>query len=199
MNWKYKDGKFSINDESLLIPEFKDLYDMGEIGLQHLKFVYLTADVSEDNPLRNMSYTEKEEKAEQICYSKNPESINYVELAKEIETAITITNAYKRYLELNETSPMRLIISIDKKIDQIRKTVEELEPKVVENYNEKTGATTFASNMKIITDILSEMDNLMSTRESISKKLIKESIKVKAKGNKERSPLQEGMLKKIEV
>ena len=199
MNWNYKDGKLLINDESLLIPEFKALYDLGDIGIKHLQYIYLIADISDDNPLRNIQENEKEDKAEKICYSVNPDSPFFIGLATEEAAREMITTAYNVYLKLNETSPTRLLISIDKKIDQIRVTLEELQPKVVENYNEKTGATTFASNLKLITDALQEIDSLMGTRESISKRIQKEDRKVKSKGNKERSPLQEGLLNKVKL
>lgn len=199
MNWKYINNNFTINDESLLISEFKELFDLGEIGLQHLKFVYLVCDISEDNPFRNMDYKEKEEKAEAICYSKDKTSIFYIGLAQSEEIINLITRAYHKYNELTETSPKRLIVDIDNKIDEIRRLVKTTEPKIHENINVKTGAITFATNLKIITDVLQEIDSLMATRESIDKRINKEATKVKAKGNKERSPIQEGMLKKVQL
>lgn len=197
MNWKIEKDKLILTPESLLIPEFKELYDIEKAGIHHLKFVYLVCDKTLNNPLFNVAFDEKEIKAKQITYDYRNNTTNYIRFYDRDKEVID--RAIKVYDSLNEKSEYRLMSSIDKKIDEIRIMMNNIEPKIVENLNAGTGVTTFASNVKIILDVLQQIDDLLASKDSIEKRITKEIGKSKAKGDNKRSPLEQGLLNSVEL
>jgi len=182
IKWEIVNKDLVITPSSLLVPVFKQLYD---IDLDLLKYVYLTCDISEENPLRSSKGEDREKRALEMSIK---------ELPKDLAIRVLLVNAKERYTEYNKTSADRFLSTIDDKLDEIRDVLENTKVEIKEG-TDKNGNTVWNTNASIITTMMEKVDSIQAKRESIEKRSIKESAKAKSKGNQERSAFTKGSIK----
>lgn len=182
VKWEIVNKDLVVTPSSLLVPEFMALHKK-DINL--LKYVYLVCDITEENPLRSSKGEDRERRALEMSIK---------ELPKDAATKSLVQKAKDLYTELNKTSADRFLSTIDDKLDEIRDVLESTKVEV-EKGLDKNGNTVWNTNASIITTMMEKVDSIQAKRESIEKRSIKESSKLKAKGNHERSALMRGEIK----
>jgi hypothetical protein len=95
------------------------------------------------------------------------------------------------YQEVYETAGVRILKSFTVKIDEIKDLIDEQKPRIEENFNEKSGATTFATNIKMITDAMKEINGLMDEQEKLEQRLKRQDLQaISTLGEKKPSRLE---------
>jgi hypothetical protein len=105
-----------------------------------------------------------------------------------------LVKAKECYTEYNKTSADRFLSTIDDKLDEIRDVLGSVKVEIKEG-TDKNGNTVWNTNASIITTMMEKVDSIQAKRESIEKRSIKESAKLKSRGNQERSALMKGEIK----
>ena len=96
------------------------------------------------------------------------------------------------YKKAYETVDVRMDKVYSHKLDQIAQVIEETTPQIRENYNDKTGAVTFATNLPLLQKVMTEYGQLMEAREKLREKNVKES---RTRGGKAPSYIEKKLLK----
>lgn len=182
IKWEIVNKDLVVTPSSLLVPVFKQLYD---IDLDLLKYVYLTCDITEENPLRSSKGEDREKRALEMSIKQLP---------KDASTKALLVKAKDCYTEFNKTSADRFLSTIDDKLDEIRDVLGSVKVEIKEG-TDKNGNTVWNTNASIITTMMEKVDSIQAKRESIEKRSIKESAKLKSRGNQERSALMKGEIK----
>lgn len=182
VKWEIVNKDLVVTPSSLLVPVFKQLYD---IDLDLLKYVYLVCDITEENPLRSSKGEDREKRALEMSIKQLPTRKDVKDLLKK---------AKECYTEYNKTSADRFLSTIDDKLDEIRDVLGSVKVEIKEG-TDKNGNTVWNTNASIITTMMEKVDSIQAKRESIEKRSIKESAKLKARGNQERSALMKGEIK----
>jgi len=182
IKWEIVNKDLVVTPSSLLVPVFKQLYD---IDINLLKYVYLTCDITEENPLRSSKGEDREKRALEMSIKQLPSRKDVKDL---------LVKAKDCYTEYNKTSADRFLSTIDDKLDEIRDVLENTKVEV-EKGTDKNGNTVWNTNASIITTMMEKVDSIQAKRESIEKRSIKESAKTRSKGNQERSTFSKGLIK----
>ena len=102
-----------------------------------------------------------------------------------------IAEGLKAYKKAFEKAEVRILKLFDDKIDQIKDVIKDTSPQIVENTNPTTGATTFSSNIDIITKSMEKIDGLMIAKSRLEAKIKNEAEgKGSIRGGKKASRLE---------
>jgi seryl-tRNA synthetase len=172
------------NDEVILTPEFKLAKEFDNIlkkvpkkrANQILLYIFLMCDRSDQNLLRDVEAVFKEEQ----CLSRafNSASTKF----SEDEQAL-IADAMTAYRIFNDTPEDRLLRSIDLKMEQLSTMLNSTTPEIQRNVS-KDNSVSFSSNLKIITDAIKEISNLMATKEKVTANIMKLKLNKREKISK---------------
>lgn len=152
------------------IPEFQELYNILDPVKRDRVFTYIhvRAKIDKNAPF----FTAEDEELKELAYRQYfNEEIPFPTAAETL-----IENALKNYVKAYEKIGERVLKLFDKKIQQIAKMVEEVEPKIVE-YVSNGGSKGFASNVDMIAKSLKEMDALQTAKERLEAKMSSEAEK----------------------
>ena len=101
----------------------------------------------------------------------------------------------EEYKKMYEPPEVRAVNIFNEKIDQIQRLIKDTEPEIIVNTS-TSGVTTFASNLKIITDTMKELETLLTAKEKLEAKIRKETTLGKMRAGKTPSMLEKKMMKK---
>ena len=158
-----------VDPTTLMIASLLDIWnnDQSDIKGQankYLAFVHLMSQLDFEAPFFNAS----EEELTPLCKNeifRNPDFM-FEEADK-----ILVDNAILMYQKANEIPEERLYHDYIRKIDEIRNKIANTPVEIVRNVNSLSGAVTFASNGKIISDLMKELDNMVAIKDEMYNKL----------------------------
>jgi hypothetical protein len=159
-------------------------------GLKVLLYVYLCCDMSEDNFMKDLDFRQKPQQATLRCFKDAKHKFT----AKEQELVDAAIDAYSFF---NETAGDRAELAIDKKIDEARIKLEETELEIVRNTNDASGAVSFSSNNKILSEIAKDIDALMSLKLKIRETASKIKNTGRVRGDKGSSLIERNTFRNI--
>jgi len=192
-----EDGRVLPRAQDLLIREFKAIYDADktktkEQAAQHLAFVHLFCDL--DGAFSDLDPEEKEKQVKANVYGDS----DYQHTQKWIDLIDAANAAYVRY---NETSEKRILATYNRLVDQIRKALDNIEIRIVDEIQEipdpedrgKTKKITLKANAETVIDISKNLDGVFATRAKILDRIQKKP-ESKNRGGQEESLLEQGKL-----
>jgi hypothetical protein len=190
--------KFTIQNQQvvldpniLLFEEFINILEYAkkdkDLGNRMLLYVYYCCDLTSDNPMRDLDYREKPGQAMSRAFQNKKKDFPPAE--KKL-----ITAAMEAYNYFNETAGERSMMVLDQKIDEIRTVLEETTPVIIQNFNEASGVTTFASNDKILASFAKQIQDLMVMKIAIAEASKKLENTGRVRGDKKSSILERGNL-----
>jgi len=177
----------------LLIPEMLTAHKMFK-GLMRDKvftYIHVCAKLDPSAPFFTAEKTEIESLARNNYFN---EEFPFPTQARE---KLVLDKGLKAYVKAFETAEVRILKLFDDKIDQIKKTIEDTSPQIVENTNPTTGAVTFSSNIDIITKSMEKIDSLLIAKARLEAKIRNESEgKGSVRGGKKPSRLERKSIQK---
>lgn len=184
--------EFNQKDELIITYQIKLFDEFADIlnevkpkrkANQLLHYVYLLCDRSDKNPLRDLDSAVKQEQCLYRAFK-----VRDVKLSeKEQQLVKAAIQVYKTH---NESSKDRIKFSIERKIDQLAKMLDDTTPEIIRNIDPKTGNVNFASNTKIIMDSIKELNNTLSTLDKVEASIMKQKNERQV-GNKGKSSMLE--------
>lgn len=154
-------------------------------GNKMLFFVFLLCDLTENNPLKEVPVSKKEEEAKFRAYSDKNKEFTDGELKYLIP-------AIECYIKYNTTAEERILKAFDEKSEQLRIELENTIPESV--INDKGGVISFASNSSIITKGLRELDSIKKIKMNVISAVRRESMTQRVRGAISLSPLSRGSI-----
>lgn len=191
MKFSREHNRVIVDAHGLMIAEIREVWNSDrarnrEKATAIISYVHLAAQIDSEAPFFNAKDDEVKALASQNIWRNNPPRAleNY---------DITIEAYQKAY----ETADVRIVKSFTRKIDQMKTLMDDTAPKIEENIHPVSGATTFASNTKIITDIMGSIDVLMNEREKLEQRIKRQAQQgITTLGAKKPSRLEQRLINK---
>ena len=182
MKFKLYKDKLIVDKDSLEDQAFVDLL---EEGLKYLLYVFFAKDLSDDNPLVDIPFDEKEDEARLRAFGSStygiPESVQPL-----VDKALV---AYDRLV----TEHQREMYTYEKKMDQFGFLLKKTTPRIEKNVHAQSGFVSFTTNIDIINAILKDITNIIQAKASLMSLHIQGSLPKHLRGKL--SPLTKGKLK----
>lgn len=183
-------GKIVLDQNIVLFNELSDLYDIPR-GENLLRVIYYMHSRDEDNPFRDISQRVLEENVLQITLAVG--TWKEVNLTKKEKTLFSA--AEKHYIAYTTTPESRLEKSMDRKIDELSKLMDDTEPVIKITYP-KSGEVKFNSNLSIILNLFTKVESLMKSKNVLRGAILKQENTGKVRGGGTTSFREMGSLKK---
>lgn len=186
MKFKLDKSRTVVDRDSLQHDIFKKILDKDkEIGNKILLYVFLLCDISYDNPIRDVPYTEKENEARLVVFDDSDYSI-YDNLGKEwSDLTIEAIRCYDKEIVQDDDKD---IYAYDKKMDQFREMLMDTTPRIEKNFGQD--AISYSTNIDIINNVLEDIVSLIQTKASMVAMMVQGSIPKHLRGGL--SPLSKG-------
>lgn len=178
-----------ITDEIFFL--FKPLVDVMEWDKSNNKvkankmlfFVFLLCDLTEENPLKDIPASKKEEEAKFRAYKDRNKKFSDDERS-------VLEPAIECYVKYNTTPEERILLAFDEKSEETREELETTEPET--HVNEKDGVVSFVSNSSIITKGLKELESVKKIKAGVIAAVRREAMSQAIRGQQVLSPLSKG-------
>ena len=192
----FKDDRLIIDVRFLQLEEFvalKEFYGKDKKKMdQTFLYMYYMYSLDEENTFRDLDSRVKGEQAVYRVWKKREAQPPFTKEEKEL-----FEKAVDAYVMFSSTEEERMISEIDRKIEQIRKTVKSTEPQIVEVVNEKTGEIKFVTNMEILNKAINSIPTILETKEKLISSMKKQSFNTRNRGGRSRTSFREkGLLSK---
>lgn len=179
VKFNIKDGKLIVDPSTLTVAAFKAIWDYDksetkENACNMLCYVFHMADITSDNPFVSTPESDREAVCKQNDFGSRDHKFTKGE-------AELIDHAIEWYSYLNRDSVRRLSITLDKKIDELNKYLDE---------HPIESAQAFKDQVKVLKDI----DIILSKKEKVEAIISKQTVKTKAQGDLFRSPREKRMI-----
>ena len=187
------DDRIIIDVNFLSIEEFttlKEHYGASKQKLDHMfLYMFYMYSLNENNIFRDLDNRLKKEQAIYRIWKKREKEPPFSK--KELEM---FNKAVDAYILFSTTEEERMIAEIDRKIEQIRMTVKNTEPQILEQMNDKTGEVKFVTNMEILNKAINSIPTILETKEKLISSMKKQSFSTRNRGGKQTSFREKGVL-----
>lgn len=182
-------GEIVLSPEIVLFGELNNLYKMKDKGEKLLRTVYYMHSTEEKNPFSSIDEFVKEESVFMAVFKVK--SLEDLKLSKkEMAIYTAAADLYERFIHTPES---RMNRSIDKKLDEISRMLDETVPTIEETVT-KTGEVKFNSNLTIILSMFTKVEQIMKAKSTLQSVIAKQGIKGKRRGGGKSSFLEKGLL-----
>jgi len=188
----FKDDKLIIDVNFIMIDEFmkvKKYYNKSKQKVALDKaflYIFFMYSLDEKNVFRD---TDSRVKKEQVIYRVWKKKLEEPPVTK--EEMKLIEDAAEAYIFFSTTEEERTIEEIDRKMEQIRYTIKNTKPKIMEQTNPNTGITSFVSNVDIINKAIKELPTLLEVKEKLIASMKRQSMSLRNKGGRTRTSFRE--------
>lgn len=158
-------------------------------ALKALLYIFFVSDLSDDNPLRDIAYYEKREESLFRAFGDRNYDIQK-ELGKKWFDAIY--KGIAEYQKEKVPDSHRDIYTYDKKMDQMRQMLEDMEPEIKKGEADN-GTISYNHNLKIMTKTLDGIIKLIQTKMAVVSMYVEGKIPRSLRGGL--SPLTKGTIK----
>jgi len=191
----FKDDRLIIDVQFIQVPEFlevKDYYGKEKAKLdKFFLYIYFMYSLDENNTFRDISSNVK---TVQVIYRIWKKKLEVPPFNK--EELKLLDKASDAFITRSSSEEERMVAEIDRKIEQIRKTVEDTRPKIIEVFNDRTGETKFVTNMEILNKAINSIPSILETKEKLIASMKRQSFNLRNKGGRSRTSFREkGLLK----
>jgi hypothetical protein len=171
-------GRVLVDPKSLILAALNDIWNYDEspdkdLANKMLTYMALVAQIDPSLPFYGSDH-------EEVRYLAKSQVFRAMDYQFTEEEEIMIENAIDVYIKENEMADERMLQTINRKIDEMRKEIDTQTMEVVRNVNNVSGAVTFATNFAIITKAMREIDPILDVRDNLIVRL----ETAKSKGNR---------------
>lgn len=151
-------GKIVLDPNIVLFKELRELYNAPD-GQKFLQVIYYTHSTEADNPFTGLDDRVLEENILRAVFNKS----TWKELKVPKATEALFEAATEVFLKYNSTPEIRMLKSIDKKIDEIATMLDDNIPTIEESVT-NSGETKFNSNLPIMLNAFSKLEIIMKSK-----------------------------------
>ncbi len=187
-------GKVIVDPSLLMVKELTDIIEYAkekkneDLGNRMLLYVFYCCDLTEQNPLRDIDHRMKEDQANVRAFKKQKKFL--VKEEKLIEAAMDAYNF------MNETSLERAGLSYDKKIDEIRTLLDDIQPEVHEVFDDDGNIEKYVSNNAIIASFSKQLGDMAQFKLKAMETAKKIENTGRVRGDKGSSLIERGSFRK---
>jgi hypothetical protein len=191
---EFRDDKLIVNVQFVQVEEFiklKEFYGKNKAKADKtFLYLYYMYSLDEDNVFRDLDSRVKKEQAIYRVWKKREAEPPFTKKEKEL-----FEKAVSSYVMFSSREEERMIEEIDRKIEQIRKTVKETTPRILEQENDR-GEVKFVTNMDILNKAINSIPGILETKEKLISAMKKQSFNTRNKGGRTQTSFREkGLLK----
>lgn len=184
-------SKAVIDPESIQdYKEFKDLQKVKR-GDECLLYVFLSCDLSWDNPILEIPFTNKDFEAKLLAFGDGTYDI---EKKLGPKTRIMVEEAcavYRKEIVLDEQKD---IAAYDRKMDQFLEMLKNTTPTIEKNTSGESGVVSYSTNIEIINGVLQDIVVMIQSKSSLIAMMVQGTVPKNLRGGL--SPLTLGRFKK---
>lgn len=186
-------GKLVLDPNIVLFKELSAVYDLKD-GEKLLQVIYFRHSTEADNPFKDLDMRMKDENILQVVYGKP--SWGDVKLSKK---SIELFHAAEAlFLEYNSTPEARMLIAMNKKIDQIAVMLDDNAP-VIEETTTSSGEIKFNTNLTIILNAFTKVETMIKSKGLLNNAILKAEAAGKVRGGGTTSFREMGVLTEKDV
>ena len=144
----YKE-KIKYDKKAWIPPSLQEIInkESADMAVKWGLFVFLNADRTDDNPIKDIPETRRMAMARSIAFDD-------YDISKDKDNLNLSLNAINEYKEHCFDKTQADIDLYDKKMVEFMNLLKETDPKIVKNIHEQTGKVSYTTNIDIITTIL---------------------------------------------
>jgi hypothetical protein len=153
-------------------------------------YIYYMFSLSEENAFRDLDgRMKKEQVIYRIWKSRDAEPpFDKKELS-------LFNKAADAFILHSSTEEERAVEELNRKMEQLRETIRDTAPKIVEQINPSTGVTSFVTNIDIINKAIKELPTILEVKEKLIASMKRQSINTRNRGGTKQTSFREkGML-----
>lgn len=170
MEFDIVSGRIRVKPQTLMLAPLRTIYEADDSPTKDtandaLTYIHLCAQIDESAPFFGAREDEIRELAKMnVWYNRTcPFDLTLLEPALE---------AYKKSKEVGE---MRVLKMFSRKIDQLHDKIDVVTPQIVEKVDRHGNMTGFATNMGMITKVMSELNPLLDEKDKLVARMKKAS------------------------
>lgn len=161
--------RVEVDPKSLMLAPLLDIWNNDQSVTKDyanklLTYVHIVSRIDPDAPFYNSDPGE-------VPFLAKSQIYRNIEHQFTQEEELLIDQAIEVYIKANEIVDERLLKTYSDKLDQMRLELGLKKFEIVRNKNGLTGVVTFASNSKIITDSMKDIDKILDVRDALQERL----------------------------
>jgi hypothetical protein len=190
MDFDIANGRIRVKPQTLMLAELRQLWEADdspnkELATDILTYIHIAAQVDEEAPFFSAREDEVKELAKGNVWFNRVCPFDLV----------TADSAIKAYRKSKEVGELRTLKIFNKKIDQLQDKIDLVEPQIIEKLDKNGMISGFASNMGMITKIMSELNPLLDEKEKLVTRMKKTSeVEKSYKAGKKQNLLEKRLL-----
>lgn len=170
MEFDIRNGKVVVKPETLMIGELRAIWDADDspnkpLANEILMYIHIAAQVDEIAPFFGAREDEVRQLAKDQVWFRRECPIQL----SDVESALII------YRKSKEVGEMRILKIFNKKIDQLQDKIDTVEPEISTKTDRWGNFTGFATNMGMITKVMSELNPLLDEKDKLANRMKKQS------------------------
>jgi len=191
----FKDDRLMINVNFVQVREFMDVKEFYGVKKKDkldklFLYIYHMFSLDEENAFRDLDgKMKKEQVIYRIWKSRDPEPPF---TKKELELYELAADAY---VLVSSNEEERAVEELNRKMEQLRETIRDTKPKIMEQMHPTTGVTSFVTNIDIINKAIKELPTILEVKEKLIASMKRQSINTRNRGGTKQTSFREkGML-----
>jgi glutathionyl-hydroquinone reductase len=191
----FKDDRIIVDVNFLQLEEFiaiKNFYGAKKKDKMDKLFLYIyyMFSLDEENSFRDLDGKMKKEQVIYRVWKLRDADPPFTEKEKELYNA-----AADAYVLVSSTEEERAVEELNRKMEQLRETIRDTKPKIMEQINPNTGVTSFVTNIDIINKAIKELPTILEVKEKLIASMKRQSINTRNRGGTKQTSFREkGML-----
>lgn len=185
-------GNLVLDPNIVLIKELHDLFKVKD-GSKLLQMIYYRHSTDVENPFRDLDARVLEENILRLVFNKN----SWSALKLTADSRKKFEKAEEAFLLFNSTPELRLLKSVNAKMDQIAKMLDDNDP-VIEESVTNSGETKFNTNLTIMLAAFTKIETIIKSKTILNNAILKAEASGKVRGGGTTSFREMGMLKNKE-
>ena len=153
---------------------------------QSFLYMYYMFSLDEENAFRDLDGEMKKEQAIYRVWKKREEEPPFTLDERELFNA-----AADAYIMFSSTEEERAVEELNRKMEQMRKTIKDTTPKIMEQINPTTGITSFVSNMDILNKAIEKLPNILDVKEKLIASMKRQNMNTRNRGGRKQTSFRE--------
>jgi len=186
----FKDDRLIVNVNFLQIEEFVDVKEhYGKKKDKLDKFflcIYFMFSLDEENAFRDLDGSMKKEQIIYRIWKSRDANPPFDKKEKEL-----YEKAADAYILHSSTEEERAVEELNRKMEQLRNTIKETTPKIMEQMHPTTGVTSFVTNIDIINKAIKELPTILEVKEKLIASMKRQSINTRNRGGTKQTSFRE--------
>jgi len=153
---------------------------------QSFLYMYYMYSLDEENSFRDLDGEMKKEQAIYRVWKKREKEPPFTKEESEL-----FYKAADAYILFSSTEEERAVEELNRKMEQMRKTIKDTKPKIVEQMNPTTGITSFVSNMDIINKAIEKLPSILEVKEKLIASMKRQNMNTRNRGGRNQTSFRE--------